>query len=170
MTTPDPSKAPFGRSTDRITILSSYTSGHSMVALMAAGRLGSLALGPIAIAAALGLGSVFAVARFNAMRHQNFAGQFKPWMTDQIARVQLNMTNNFQRTQIDVEIEVREILKRAFGERERQIQEGIAACQKAQSEERSTRQRERQVLTVQLDRIVQLRALGRSLLTDAARY
>jgi GTPase SAR1 family protein len=158
------------KSTDRITILSSYTSGHSMIAMLAAGGLGTVALGPIAIAAAIGLGSVFAVARFHVMKQQSFANQFRPWIGDQISRAQLNMTNNFQRTQIDVETEVRSLLKKAFIERERQIADGIAICKQAETEERTTRQQEREELSKQLSKIVELREAGKELLQAAARH
>lgn len=153
------------RATDRITMLTSWTSAHAMIAVLAGG---SFALGgPIVIAAVAGIGTLFAAGRFKVLRQQSYLTQFRPWMNDQISRVQLNMTNNFQRTQISVETEVRKLLKAAFAERERQINEAVAACQKAQAQEQGERQAQRKELNEKVQAIRQLRDAGRLLMQKA---
>jgi len=132
--------------------------------------LGAAALGPVAVAAAIGLGSIFAFERFRVMKRQSFVQEFKPWMNDQVARTQLNMNNNFQRTQIDVEVTIRRLLKAAFTERESQLSESLAACQRAQQQEQGARQQQREALTAELQAVRELRAAGSRLMEQVATW
>lgn len=156
------------KGTDKITILSSFTSGHSLVALTLVGGGAALAAAPLAIAAAVGLGGIFAFERFRVMKRQNFTQEFRPWMNDQIAKVGLNMNNNFQRTQLDVEVTIRRLLRDAFAEREREINESLAACQRMSQQEQGDRQQQRQVLVADLEAARALHSTGQRLLQHAA--
>ncbi|MDQ6784320.1 MAG: dynamin family protein [Actinomycetota bacterium] len=154
------------KSTDRMTVLSSFAVGHSLVALVGVGAMSAIGA-PVVLAAGIGLGGVFAFERFRMAKRQGFVQEYKPWMNEQIAKVQLAMNNNFQRTQIDVEVTIRRLLKGAFIERERQINESLRACQRDQQQAQGERQRQRQQLSAELGVLRDLRIAGRDLLGQA---
>jgi len=151
--------------TDKISVVQSYSSGHSMASLIAMGGMGlSLVAAPVMLGVGVLLGGFMAFTKFKHSKQSNFVQEFKNWMQDQCQRAQLTVSNTFQHAQIDLEVGIREALKKAFAEREQAINEAIAACQTAMQEAQSERHRRRQELAPKINAVTALRAEGMAIL------
>lgn len=152
-------------SQDKMALLGSFELGHSLVAL---GGFGGLALSsviapPLAIAVGVTIGGLFVFEKFRIMKHQTFGIEFRKWMNGEIARVQPDLSNNFERTKIDVKQAVRDLLQKAFAIREAEIKDQIANCQKAAQEKQEERQAQRRQFRSLLESVQQLQQAGRQL-------
>jgi hypothetical protein len=141
--------------TEKISIVQSYSSGHSMVSLLAIGGM-TLISPPIALGLGVVAGGLMAFTKFRHTKKSNFETEFRTWMMDQIQRVQLTVTNTFQRAQIDLEEAIRKTLTALFSERDAEIREGIADCERAIQEDQAPREAERKRTNAAL---VDIRAL-----------
>jgi hypothetical protein len=150
---------------DKISVVQSYSSGHSLASLLASGGA-SLALfsGPIALAAGVVLGGAMAFTKFRHSKQAAFSAEFRSWMNDEIQRLQLTMGNSFQRAQIDLEVGIRDTMRTAFTEREREINEAIQACQQASQQQASQREGARRHNEAMLSTVRELRREGLELL------
>ncbi len=110
---------------DRLSILSSFSSGRSLSTLITGSGLGltagALLAPPIGIAIGIGLGGFYAYQAFRVKGRSLFQTEFKEWMTEQCNQTQVTVTTTFQREIIDLQEEMREVVRGALVERERQI-------------------------------------------------
>lgn len=128
---------------DRLSVLSSFSSGKSLSTLISGGGLGltagTLIAPPVGIAIGLGLGSFYAYQAFKGKRRTYFTSEFKAWMSEQCSQAQTTINTTFQRDMIDVQDEMRRAVKEALAEREAQIQTSLAESKKLLEAEESER-------------------------------
>ena len=115
---------------DRLSIMSSFSSGRSLSTLMTGSGLGltagTLIAPPIGIAIGLGLGAFYAYQAFKGKGRALFQGEFRNWMTEQCNQTQVTVNTTFQREIIDLQEEMRSAVRDALAERERQISASLA--------------------------------------------
>lgn len=110
---------------DRLSILSSFSSGRSLSTLVTGSGLGltagALIAPPIGIAIGLGLGGFYAYQAFKGKGRALFTSEFRNWMSEQCNQTQVTVTTTFSREIIDLQEEMRDVVRTALVERERQI-------------------------------------------------
>jgi hypothetical protein len=132
---------------EKLLIVSSFTTGRSMGNLLSGSGLGitvsAFVAPPIGIAVGLGVGAFFAYQAFRGRSKQLFAAQFRTWMSEQCSQAQVTINATFQREMIDLQDEIRDLVRDVLVERERQInvslQEVRDIQQQAVSEKEQTR-------------------------------
>ena len=128
---------------DRLSILSSFSSGRSLSTLITGSGLGltagALLAPPIGIAIGLGLGGFYAYQAFRVKGRSLFQTEFKEWMTEQCNQTQVTVTTTFQREIIDLQEEMREVVRGALVERERQIATSLKESKQLLDAEESKR-------------------------------
>jgi hypothetical protein len=127
---------------DRMSILSSFSSGRSLSTLVTGGGLGLTAgiiAPPIGIAIGLGLGAFYAYQSFKVKNRSAFVNEFKSWLSEQCSQTATTVTTTFQREIIDLQEEMRKVVRDALAEREAQITASLAESERllnAQTEQR----------------------------------
>ena len=106
---------------DKTSVLSSFSSGHSIASLSSSLVAGSLIAPPVGIALGIGLGGLFAFQAFRSRDQTHFVAAFNSWMGAQISQAQLTINNTFQRQMIDLQAQIREAVQQALLEREQEI-------------------------------------------------
>ena len=127
---------------DRLSILSSFSSGRSLSTLITGSGLGltaALLAPPIGIAIGLGLGGFYAYQAFRVKGRSLFQTEFKEWMTEQCNQTQVTVTTTFQREIIDLQEEMREVVRGALVDRERQIATSLKESKQLLDAEESKR-------------------------------
>jgi len=152
--------------TEKISVLQSYGSGHMMGSMIGTGAIAFLG-GPVGLAIGIAAGGLMAFTRFKSAKQSNYLQEFMSWMGEQTQRMQISVTNSFQRAQIDLENGIRDTLRAAFAEREGEISRMIAACQQAANEEQGARQARRRARQAKLETIRALEREGAALLAEA---
>jgi predicted GTPase/F0F1-type ATP synthase membrane subunit b/b' len=165
-------RLPLGKHTvtksQRLQVLQSYSSGHGLALLVATGGMGlSIVAAPIAIAAGVGLGGFMAFNTFRNQRQTAFVSEFRTWMNEEINRGQLAVSSGYERAMIDVQDKMRSAMAAAFAEREKEINDAIAACQHSLKQAQADRQRDQQQLGVKLEEIRTVKRSGLTLLDRA---
>ena len=165
-------KLPIGKHTvtgaQKLQALQSYAAGHGLAALLATGGIGlSIVAAPIAIAAGVGLGGFMAFNTFRNQRQNAFTAEFRSWMNEEINRGQLAISSGYERAMIDVQERMREAMTAAFTEREKEINDAVAACQRSLKLAQTERQRDLQQLTAKLEEIRRVKRGGLALLNQA---
>jgi F0F1-type ATP synthase membrane subunit b/b' len=165
----DLAKLPLGKhtvtGTQKLQVLQSYSSGHGLAALVATGGIGlSIVAAPIAIAAGIGFGGFMAFNTFRNQKQTAFVAEFRAWMNEEINRGQLAVSSGYERAMIDVQDKMREAMTGAFTDREKEINEAIAACQRSLKQAQNERQRDQQQLTAKLEEIRGVKRGGLALL------
>jgi hypothetical protein len=129
---------------DKFSILSSFSSGHSLGGLLSGGGLGvtvsAILTPPIGIAIGLGLGALYAFAAFKNRARSTFATDFRSWLTEQCSQTESIVNNSFQREAIDLQEEVRRLVNAATTERERDIAASLDEAQRLMQGEEKQRQ------------------------------
>jgi hypothetical protein len=159
---------------DKLSILSSFSSGRSLSTILTGSGLGltagTLIAPPIGIAIGLGLGGFYAYQAFKGKRRQAFGSEFRSWMGEQCNQTQTTVNTTFQRELIDVQDEMRRVVRDALTERESEITDSLkksqallakAADEQAKAKEEMTTRRER-IRSLQKDinqKLEQLRAV-----------
>jgi hypothetical protein len=128
---------------DRLSILSSFSSGRSLSTLVTGSGLGltagTLIAPPIGIAIGLGLGAFYAYQAFKGKNRTAFTSEFRSWMAEQCTQTQVTVNTTFQREMIDVQDEMRRAVKDALAERERQIKVSLDESKRLLAAEQSER-------------------------------
>ena len=123
---------------EKLMILSSFATGRSLGGLMTGSGLGitatALVAPPIGIAIGLGVGALFAYQAFRGRSKQLFATEFRSWMSEQCSQAQVTMNTTFQREMIDVQDEVKDLVRDVLNEREGQIKESLRESQGFEAE------------------------------------
>ena len=104
---------------DRLSILSSFSSGHSLATIITGGGLGLTAgiiAPPIGIAIGLGLGGLYAFQAFKGKGRALFQSEFRSWMSEQCNQTQVTVTTTFSREIIDLQEEIRDVVRQALVE------------------------------------------------------
>jgi hypothetical protein len=132
---------------EKLLIVSSFSTGRSMGSLLSGSGLGvtisAFVAPPIGIAVGLGVGAFFAYQAFRGRSKQLFASEFRSWMSEQCSQAQVTINTTFQREMIDLQEEIRDLVRDVLGERERQINESLkearAIEQQATAEKEQTK-------------------------------
>jgi len=153
---------------DRLGIVQSFSSGHSLASLLTGSGLittAGLLTGPFALVVGAGLGGLYAFTAFRSKRRQLFAGEFSAWMRDQAAQAQLSMNNTFARAMIDIQAQLRSIIKDALSTREKEITAALEAAKAVLAEQSSGVQRAREALDRDIAQVRDLKGEARTLLS-----
>lgn len=150
---------------DKLSIVSSFSSGRSLSTLISGGGLGltagTLICPPVGIAIGLGLGAFYAFQSFKGRGRALFSAEFKGWMTEQCLQTQVTVNTTFQREVIDLQEEMRRAVRDALAERERQIAASLRASKELLAIEESERGAAQQRLN---DRLRAIRESQREIL------
>jgi hypothetical protein len=150
---------------DKFTVLSSFSSGRSLGAL--AGALaGTVLAPPIGLAVGFGVGGLFAFQSFRSRSQQAFAVAFQSWMAAQIVQTLGSVNTTFARRMLDFQAEVRVAIADAIGRREAEITESLAASAALLDAEEGQRTQAEKAIGARLERIQALRQDGLALLAD----
>ena len=149
---------------DRLSLLSSFSSGHSLATIITGGGLGLTAgiiAPPIGIAIGLGLGGLYAFQAFKGKGRALFQSEFHGWMSEQCNQTQVTVTTTFSREIIDLQEEMRDVVRQALVERERQITASLEESKRLLETEEGTRAKAKHELE---DRSNGVRAVQRQIL------
>lgn len=128
---------------DRLSILSSFSSGKSLATLVSGGGLGltagTLVAPPVGIAIGVGLGAFYAFQSFKGKKRMYFSQEFRSWMTEQCTQAQTTINTTFQRELIDVQEAMRLAVRDALAERERQVTASLEESKRLLAAEESER-------------------------------
>ena len=165
-------KLPLGRhnqtGSQKLQLLQSYSSGHGLAALIATGGIGlSIVAAPIAIAAGVGLGGFMAYNTFRTQRQSAFVAEFNTWMNDEINRAQIAISTGYERAMIEIQDKTRAAMTAAFNERESEINDAIAACQRSFKQAQADRQRDQKRLNAILEDLRKVKHSGLAILERA---
>jgi hypothetical protein len=134
---------------DKLSILSSFSSGRSLSTLLTGGGLGltagTLIAPPIGIAIGIGLGGFYAFQAFKGKKRALFSSEFRGWMQEQCNQTMTTVNTTFQRELIDVQDEMRRVVRDALSEREAQISDSLKkseALMAAAAEDRAKAEKE----------------------------
>ena len=164
----DASLGDFGMTgNDRLSVLSSFSSGRSLGSLAGAAA-GSLIAPPIGLALGLGMGAMFAFSAFMTKDQHAFVAAFQPWSQAQISKAQVTINTSFQRQMIDVQLELRDAIGQALADREQEINASLKAAQQLQAAEAGKRKTEQARLQKQFDDVRATRAEIEQLLKSLA--
>jgi len=146
---------------DKLSIMSSFSSGRSLSTLMTGGGLGltagTLIAPPIGIAIGLGLGGFYAYQAFKGKKVNLFSSEFRSWMTEQCSQTQTTVTTTFQLELIDLKEEMRGVVRDALAERESQISESLKKSQALMAAAADDQAQARQALTARREKARQLK-------------
>jgi hypothetical protein len=130
---------------EKLLIVSSFTTGRSMGSLLSGSGLGitisAFVAPPIGIAVGLGVGAFFAYQAFRGRSKQLFAAQFRGWMSEQCAQAQVTINTTFQREMIDLQEEIRDLVRDVLVERERQVTVSLQEVRDIQQQAASEKER-----------------------------
>ncbi|MGA2211476.1 MAG: dynamin family protein [Acidimicrobiales bacterium] len=119
---------------DKMSILSCFSSGKSLGGLISGGGLGVSAAAiltpPIGIAIGISLGALYAYSAFKGKSRTSFTGEFRNWLGEQCTQTQSIVSSSFQRELIDLQEEVRRLVRDSIAERERDISESLAEARR----------------------------------------
>jgi Dynamin family len=136
---------------EKLLIVSSFSTGRSMGSLLSGGGLGitisAFVAPPIGIAVGLGVGAFFAYQAFRGRSKQLFATEFRSWMSEQCNQAQVTINTTFQREMIDLQEEIRDLVRDVLAERERQINESLQEARDIQQQAASEKEKSRATLT-----------------------
>jgi len=150
---------------DRLSILSSFSTGHSMAGLLTGSGLVTtmgIVTGGVAIAVGLGAGALYAFTTFRNRRRQLFATEFTAWMRDQCGQAQTTINNSFARAMIDVQIEIKDAIRSVLAEREREISEAIEQAKQVREAHAGDAAARRKEVDERLERVRRLRTDART--------
>jgi hypothetical protein len=123
---------------EKLLIVSSFSTGRSMGSLMSGSGLGvavsAFVAPPIGIAVGLGVGAFFAYQAFRGRSKQMFASEFRSWMNEQCTQAQVTINTTFQREMIDLQEEIRDLVRDVLAERERQINDSLKEAREVQQQ------------------------------------
>jgi GTPase SAR1 family protein len=126
---------------NKMSLLSSFSTGHGFAALASGSGLGltagAIIAPPIGIAIGLGLGAFYAFESFQNKKGTLFASEFRDWMSEQCNQTQLTVNTTFQREMIDVQEEMRLAVRDALAEREKDINASLAHGQRLLASEQA---------------------------------
>jgi hypothetical protein len=129
---------------DKMSILSCFSSGKSLGGLMSGGGLGVTASAilspPIGIAIGIGIGALYAYSAFKGKARASFAADFRSWLNEQCSQTQTIVNSSFQREIIDLQEEVRRLVKDATADREADISESLAEARRLMQSEQQRQQ------------------------------
>jgi hypothetical protein len=154
--------------TEKLSLVQSYSSGHSMVSLLAIGGMTFIAP-PVALGLGVVAGGFLAYTKFSQTKKVNFSNEFRTWMQDQIQRVQITVNNTFQRAQVDLEETMRKTLVGLLNEREAENQRAIAECEQALKDDQNRRDADRKKASAAAESMRSLRKQGLALLEEVNR-
>ena len=130
---------------EKLLIISSFATGRSLGGLLSGTGLGVTATAfvapPIGIAIGLGVGALFAYQAFRGRSKQLFASEFRSWMTEQCSQAQVTVNTTFQREMIDLQEEIKDLVRDVLLERERQINESLAESRSIQQQAAADQQK-----------------------------
>jgi GTPase SAR1 family protein len=130
---------------EKLMIVSSFATGRSFGGLMTGSGLGITATAvvapPVGIAIGLGVGALFAYQAFRGRSKQLFATEFRAWMSEQCSQAQVTINTTFQREMIDIQDEVKDLVRDVLNERERQISESLQESKGLSQETAADRER-----------------------------
>jgi hypothetical protein len=136
---------------EKLLILSSFSTGRSMGSLISGSGLGitvsAFVAPPIGIAIGLGVGAFFAYQAFRGRSKQLFASEFRTWMGEQCSQAQVTINTTFQREMIDLQEEIRDLVRDVLAQRERQINESLSEAREMQQQAASEREKTKVTLT-----------------------
>ncbi len=152
---------------DRLSIISTFSSGRSLSTLVTGSGLGltagTLIAPPIGIAIGLGLGAFYAYQAYKGKNRAAFVGEFKAWMAEQCNQTQITINTTFQRELIDLQEEMRTVVRDALSEREAQINASLAESERLLATETGEREAQTRALRERRDRI---RAVQQAVLAE----
>jgi hypothetical protein len=123
---------------EKLMIVSSFSTGRSMGSLLSGSGLGitvsAFVAPPIGIAVGLGVGAFFAYQAFRGRSKQMFSSEFRSWMSEQCSQAQVTINTTFQREMIDLQEEIRDLVRDVLVERERQINESLQEARNMQQQ------------------------------------
>ena len=130
---------------EKLSIISMFSTGRSMGGLVSGGGLGvtaaSILAPPIGIAIGLGVGALFAYTAFKGRSKQLFAQEFRGWMMEQSQQTQVTVNTTFSREMMDIQEEIRDLVRETLTERERQITEALQETAKILEQAADARQK-----------------------------
>jgi GTPase SAR1 family protein len=136
---------------EKLLIVSSFSTGRSMGSLLSGSGLGitvsAFVAPPIGIAIGLGVGAFFAYQAFRGRSKQLFSSEFKSWMGEQCSQAQVTINTTFQREMIDLQEDVRDLVRDVLVERERQINESLEENRTIQQQAASEKEKTKVALT-----------------------
>lgn len=156
---------------EKLSLVNMVTSGRSLGSLLTASSTG-LTLGivapPVGLAIGFALGGFLAFQAFRSRSRQTFANEFKSWMRDQLAQAQLMINNAFARGSIDLQSQIRSRIRAALAEREKEINESLAATKETMAAEAGRRQQTQRALGQSLQDVRSLKKEGLAFLSGLA--
>lgn len=138
------------KATDKISLFSTFGTGRTLGSVVSGSGLGLTATAfvapPVALAIGFAIGGLFAFQAFRTRTRQAFASEFESWMRDQIAHAQLAINNSFSRNSIDLQDQLKASIRELLTEREREINEALAAAKADVAAESGRQDQARQAL------------------------
>jgi hypothetical protein len=135
---------------EKLMIVSSFSTGHSMGSLLSGSGLGvavsAFVAPPIGIAVGLGVGAFFAYQAFRGRSKQMFSTEFRGWMGEQCTQAQVTINTTFQREIIDLQEEIRDLVRDVLAERERQINESLQEARDMQKQATAEKEQNKTIL------------------------
>ncbi|MDQ2727155.1 MAG: dynamin family protein [Actinomycetota bacterium] len=156
---------------EKMSLVNMVSSGRSLGSLLTASGTGltvGIVAPPIGLAIGFALGGVLAFQAFRSRSRQTFANEFKTWMRDQLAQAQLMINNSFARGSIDLQSQIRARIRGALADREKEINESLAATKVTMAAEAGRRQQTQQTLAQSLQEVLSLKKEGTVLLSRLA--
>ncbi len=128
---------------DKLSVLSSFSSGRSLSSLLTGSSLGigaGIVAPPVGIAIGIGLGALYAFQAFKGKARAAFTSEFRSWLSEQCNETQVTVNTTFQRELIDLQEEMRTAVRDALAEREKQLSESLEVTKRLLEEEGSKRE------------------------------
>jgi hypothetical protein len=152
---------------DKLSVASSFSSGHSVAAL--SGILaGALIAPPFSLILGVGLGGAFAFTSFLSRDQQHFVAAFTSWMTAQVSQAQLTINSTFARQMIDLQAQLREGIQQALAQREQEISTALRNAETMLQAETAKRNEASTAMRQRLEAVVATRADTAKLLASLA--
>jgi GTPase SAR1 family protein len=150
---------------DKVSVLTSFSSGHSISTLT--GILASALIAPpFGLILGFGLGGMFAFQAFISRDQQHFVQAFGSWMTAQISQATLTINSTFQRQMIDLQSQLRDAVQQALAQREQEIATALRNAEAVLQSETAKQAQTTTQMRGRLNEVVQARAATLTLLQN----
>jgi hypothetical protein len=123
---------------ERMELLSELGRGRSLLSLASGSSALAFLAPPFGIILGASLGGIFAFTSWRAHTRSGQSADFRVWAGEQIANAQLSIRNGFALQIVDLQNEIRSLVRRVLAEREQSLQNSIAEARAMQRTEHET--------------------------------
>jgi GTPase Era involved in 16S rRNA processing len=153
---------------DRMAMLNSVAVGRSMISLVGGTSAAAFLAPPFGLVIGLGLGGLFAFHSWRDKDRRETAADFLAWMNEQITNAQLTINNGFAVRAVDLQSEMRAVIRRAVSDREAVLEQSVRQAQMLHNQDAAEQNRRREELKRRITSVVELRGQSARLLAKAA--